>query len=87
MSSAPGPSSNGARHDVTIVRHGATEWSQNGRHTGTTDLPLLPEGVAQAEAAGALLGGQRFSLVLTSPLRRARHARSGSTTAAPTPTT
>lgn len=60
------------RHDVYVVRHGATEWSRDGRHTGRTDLPLLPEGEDQARATGALLGDHGFSTVLTSPLQRAR---------------
>jgi broad specificity phosphatase PhoE len=60
------------RHQVWVLRHGATEWSQNGRHTGRTDLPLLAEGRRQAEAVGQLLGGRRFALVLVSPLLRAR---------------
>jgi broad specificity phosphatase PhoE len=56
-----------------LARHGQTEWSQNGRHTGTTDLPLLPEGEAAAQELAERLDGQRFDLVLTSPMRRARH--------------
>lgn len=60
------------RHDLYVVRHGATEWSENGRHTGTTDLPLLDEGRTQALETAKLLGDRRFALVLTSPLRRAR---------------
>ena len=59
-------------HEVFVVRHGATEWSRNGRHTGTTDLPLLPEGEAEAGKVSALLDGHRFALVLVSPLSRAR---------------
>lgn len=59
-------------HQVFVIRHGATEWSKNGRHTGTTDLPLLPEGEEQAKATAELLRGRRFALVLSSPLRRAR---------------
>jgi broad specificity phosphatase PhoE len=43
----------------------------SGRHTGRTDIPLLPEGEKQAEAAGQLLGGHEFALVLASPLKRA----------------
>jgi probable phosphoglycerate mutase len=57
---------------VWIVRHGETEWSRAGRHTGRTDLPLTPEGERQAGALGPRLSGVRFGLVLTSPLRRAR---------------
>lgn len=61
-----------AQHDVWLVRHGATEWSQSGRHTSITDLPLLPEGEAAAAKMPARLAGQTFSAVLTSPRQRAR---------------
>jgi probable phosphoglycerate mutase len=54
------------------VRHGATEWSLAGRHTGRTDVPLLDEGRRQAEVLGRMLAGHVFALVLTSPLARAR---------------
>ena len=57
---------------VWLVRHGATEWSQNGRHTGMTDLPLLPEGEDDARALRERLAGVDFALVLASPLQRAR---------------
>ncbi len=57
---------------IFIVRHGQTEWSANGRHTSRTDLPLTDEGVQQATGLAAQLRGDRFSLVLCSPLRRAR---------------
>lgn len=56
---------------IFLVRHGETEWSRIGRHTGRTDVPLEPEGRAQAEAVGRLLGGRGFALVLASPLERA----------------
>jgi broad specificity phosphatase PhoE len=59
---------------MVLIRHGQTEWSKNGRHTGRTDLPLLEEGCRQAEKAGDLLrahGFTTFGQVLTSPLRRA----------------
>jgi len=58
---------------LVLLRHGATEWSVSGQHTGRTDIPLLPEGEGQAIAAGAYLrsAGWAFDLVLTSPLRRA----------------
>jgi broad specificity phosphatase PhoE len=62
----------GSRATLVVVRHGATEWSRNGRHTGRTDLPLLPDGEDQARATGAVLAGRHFDLVLTSPLSRAR---------------
>ena len=59
---------------MVLVRHGATEWSENGKHTGRTDIPLLAEGGEQAKAAGILVrqyGPTNFGLVLTSPLIRA----------------
>ena len=59
---------------LVLLRHGATEWSQSGQHTGRTDIPLLHEGQRQAEAVGALLrryGFTGFAQVLTSPLLRA----------------
>jgi broad specificity phosphatase PhoE len=59
---------------ILLVRHGATEWSENGQHTGRTDLPLIPKGVRQADRLPPLLatlseGG--LPLVFTSPLQRA----------------
>ena len=59
-------------NQVWMVRHGATEWSRSGRHTGTTDLPLLPEGEKDARALRDRLSGVDFARVLTSPLQRAR---------------
>jgi broad specificity phosphatase PhoE len=58
---------------MVLLRHGATEWSQSGQHTGRTDIPLLELGRAQAEAAGELLRGMVFVQVFTSPLERARN--------------
>jgi broad specificity phosphatase PhoE len=55
-----------------LVRHGETEWSASGKHTGRTDLPLTPEGQQRAREIGRFLIGRRFPLVLTSPLQRAR---------------
>jgi broad specificity phosphatase PhoE len=57
---------------VVLLRHGATEWSRSGQHTGRTDVPLLEVGRAQARAAGELLRNMTFAQVLTSPLLRAR---------------
>jgi len=67
---------------VILVRHGATEWSANGRHTGRTDIELTDDGRLQAEALQPLLahliaerspGGVVDPVVFTSGLRRARH--------------
>jgi|SRR5215469_946095 len=58
--------------DLWLIRHGETEWSRSGAHTGRTDLPLTDTGRARAQALGTLLKGRRFALVLTSPLERAR---------------
>ena len=54
-----------------MVRHGQTEWSLAGRHTSTTDLPLLPEGEDAARGLATRLAGTPFALVLTSPRQRA----------------
>lgn len=60
---------------LVIVRHGETEWSRTGQHTGRTDIALTEHGEQQARAAGpliaAVLGDRRPQLVLSSPLQRA----------------
>lgn len=61
----------GDRHEVWLFRHGETEWSQSGQHTGRTDLPLNKHGEARARAVGRRLKGRPFALVLSSPLVRA----------------
>ena len=57
---------------IWLVRHGETEWSISGQHTGSTDIPLTPEGRLQATAIGRLLAGRRFDHVFSSPMLRAR---------------
>ena len=56
---------------LVVVRHGATAWSREGRHTGRTDVPLDDGGRVQAEALRSRLGAIRIDRVLTSPLERA----------------
>jgi probable phosphoglycerate mutase len=58
--------------EIWVIRHGETQWSQSGKHTGRTDVPLTNEGERQAQALGQVLAGRSFTLVLTSPLSRAR---------------
>jgi broad specificity phosphatase PhoE len=58
--------------EVLVVRHGQTEWSRTGQHTGLTDLPLLPEGEEQARALRTALVGRRLVEVWVSPRQRAR---------------
>jgi broad specificity phosphatase PhoE len=59
------------QQQIWLIRHGETEWSRSGQHTGRTDVPLTPAGEHQAEALGRRLAGRTFALVLTSPLGRA----------------
>ena len=58
--------------NVFAIRHGETEWSLNGRHTGTTDIPVTHNGRRLAQQMRPLLATNAFSLVLCSPMRRAR---------------
>jgi len=59
--------------ELWLVRHGETEWSRDGRHTSTTDLPLTEHGVEVAHALAPRLAEVEFAQVLTSPRQRARH--------------
>jgi broad specificity phosphatase PhoE len=56
---------------VVIARHGETEWSRSGRHTGRSDIPLTAAGQLEAAALKERLAGRRFALILSSPLSRA----------------
>lgn len=61
----------GPRSEIWLIRHGETEWSRGGRHTGRTDVPLTERGECEASALERRIGDHRFSLVLSSPLARA----------------
>ncbi len=56
---------------LVLVRHGETQWSRAGRHTGRTDVGLTELGQRQADALGLMLRGRSFAAVLVSPLQRA----------------
>jgi broad specificity phosphatase PhoE len=58
--------------EVFLVRHGETSWTLSGQHTGATDIPLTADGRAAARRLEPILARERFALVLTSPLHRAR---------------
>lgn len=57
---------------MCLVRHGETAWSLSGQHTGTTDLPLTENGERVARLLEPVLAREKFALVLSSPLVRAR---------------
>ncbi len=57
---------------IYLIRHGETQWSLSGQHTGRTDIPLTKHGEQMASEVGSHLRAIAFALVLTSPLQRAR---------------
>lgn len=65
------PAPDNPQGKLVLLRHGETEWSRTGRHTGLTDIPLTARGEELARAAGELVRGYDFGLVLSSPLQRA----------------
>ena len=58
--------------NVFAIRHGETAWSLSGQHTGTTDIPLTDNGRRLAERMRPVLAKEEFTLVLCSPMQRAR---------------
>ncbi|HEY1420564.1 MAG TPA: histidine phosphatase family protein [Candidatus Dormibacteraeota bacterium] len=58
--------------EIYIARHGETEWSATGRHTGNTDIPLTAQGEQKAAALRARLAKVQFDTVFSSPMQRAR---------------
>ncbi len=62
--------------ELILLRHGETEWSRDGRHTGRTDIPLTAKGIAGAEALGPMVRAQvaagRLAAVFASPAQRAQ---------------
>jgi broad specificity phosphatase PhoE len=61
-----------AMGEVVVVRHGATEWSRSGQHTGVTDLPLLPDGEDDGRRLRSVLAQRTITHAFVSPLARAR---------------
>jgi broad specificity phosphatase PhoE len=68
MSSPPAPPTG----RLVLLRHGETEWSRSGQHTGRTDIPLTSHGEELARQSGRLIADYHFVLTLSSPLQRAR---------------
>lgn len=58
-------------HSLVLIRHGQTEWSRTGQHTGTTDMPLLPDGEADARRMADFLADMNFVGAFSSPMQRA----------------
>src|SRR5262249_40321052 len=61
-----------ALHEIHVIRHGETAWTESGQHTGLTDIPLTERGERQARRFGEHLRGRAYAHVFTSPLQRAK---------------
>jgi broad specificity phosphatase PhoE len=72
--------------ELILLRHGQTEWSKAGRHTGRTDIPLTPDGEAAAKSLAQALAGRQLRAAFTSPAQRAvRTAELAGLSATPDP--
>ncbi len=72
--------------ELILLRHGQTEWSKAGRHTGRTDIPLTPDGEAAAKSLAPALAGRQLRPAFTSPaLRAVRTAELAGLSATPDP--
>ena len=72
--------------ELILLRHGQTEWSKAGRHTGRTDIPLTPDGEAAAKSLAPALAGRQLRAAFTSPAQRAvRTAELAGLSATPDP--
>ncbi len=60
------------KKQIWLIRHGETDWSAAGKHTGRTDLPLNVRGEQRAQKLKQFLKGKKFDLVLVSPYKRAQ---------------
>ncbi len=66
------PAADGAPPRLFLIRHGETEWSLSGQHTGSTDIALTQRGEEEARALGRDLAGIAFARVIASPRLRAQ---------------
>ncbi len=66
------PIENAEEVDITFVRHGETDWNKEHRWQGSTDNELNETGIEQAKAAAEQLKDEKFDLIITSPMKRAK---------------
>jgi len=76
---------NGGMGNLILVRHGETEWSRDGRHTGRTDVPLTPKGEAAAKSLAPAVAELNIIATFTSPAERAERTAQLAGLTDPTP--